>query len=370
MSLQPASNSAQRILKSAASARSATFYEFGSFRIDALNRQLLRDGDVITLTPKAFETLLALVVNRNRVVPKEELMDRVWPDTAVEEGSLSQNIFTVRRALGDGIDGHDFIVTYPKRGYRFVAAVREIRGATIEESPASENEERAASGFPGIRLRPVLTGVLLLSIAGGTWILLISRDSVRLLPGTPSAPTLSFKQLTSRRGSVHDARFLHDGTAIVYIAKWDEAPPIFVLQRLGFVADVSPDGRRILFWDPTEDVTFVRTFDRPAVRLGEGQPAGFSPDGSVGAVDCPPFVETAHDFAPRTRHAQDASLLQHRDPPLGWLVSGRSPCPVCWKRDGQRARAAFHPGYRRRTSHAHRRRRCLSRCPVRQRNFA
>ncbi|HSE97310.1 MAG TPA: winged helix-turn-helix domain-containing protein, partial [Blastocatellia bacterium] len=101
-------------------------YEFGPFRLDASERLLLRDGDPVLLTPKAFDTLLALVENSGHVVEKDELMERVWPDTVVEESTLTQNISTLRKALGERSSEQRYIETVPKHGYRFVASVREV----------------------------------------------------------------------------------------------------------------------------------------------------------------------------------------------------------------------------------------------------
>ena len=76
-------------------------YEFGEFRIEAGKRLLLRDGAPVPLTPKAFDTLLLLVQNRQRIVEKDELMQAIWPDTTVEENNLNQNISTLQRVLGE-----------------------------------------------------------------------------------------------------------------------------------------------------------------------------------------------------------------------------------------------------------------------------
>ena len=96
------------------------FYEFGPFRIDTLNRQLLRDEQVVPLKAKAVDTLLLLIQNRGDLIEKDELMQRLWPDSFVEEANLTQNIYTLRKALGG-----DYIETIPRRGYRFVAEVKE-----------------------------------------------------------------------------------------------------------------------------------------------------------------------------------------------------------------------------------------------------
>lgn len=99
------------------------FLEFGGFRLDPDERVVYRGDDPVALTPKAVETLLTLVANAGRIVDKSALMQAVWRDTFVEEGNLSQQIFHLRRALGDQPDGQPYIETVPRRGFRFVADV-------------------------------------------------------------------------------------------------------------------------------------------------------------------------------------------------------------------------------------------------------
>jgi serine/threonine protein kinase/TolB-like protein len=101
-------------------------YAFGPFQLDRTRRLLLRDGQTVPLTPKAYETLLALVENRGRVMEKDELMRLVWPDTVVEEANLTQNVFTLRKVLREGRKDHHYIATIPRRGYQFVAEVRRV----------------------------------------------------------------------------------------------------------------------------------------------------------------------------------------------------------------------------------------------------
>lgn len=101
------------------------FFVFGPFRLDAIARVLLRDEIIVPVTPKALDTLGVLIANRGRVVEKEELMKAVWPDTFVEESSLTQNISLLRKTLGETPGGQPYIETIPKRGYRFVAQVTE-----------------------------------------------------------------------------------------------------------------------------------------------------------------------------------------------------------------------------------------------------
>ncbi len=88
--------------------------EFGPFRMDLEERVLMRDQETITLSPKAFETLLVLVQHSERVVLKDDLMKTLWPDTFVEESNLSQHIFQLRKALGDKAHDPEYIVTVPE----------------------------------------------------------------------------------------------------------------------------------------------------------------------------------------------------------------------------------------------------------------
>jgi DNA-binding winged helix-turn-helix (wHTH) protein/tetratricopeptide (TPR) repeat protein len=102
-------------------------YEFGPFSVDAGRRLLLRNGDPVPLAPKVLETLLVLIENRDRVLSKDELLRQVWGDTIVEEGGLTRNVSVLRKSLGEKPEDHQYIVTVPARGYRFVAEVRERR---------------------------------------------------------------------------------------------------------------------------------------------------------------------------------------------------------------------------------------------------
>jgi DNA-binding winged helix-turn-helix (wHTH) protein/pimeloyl-ACP methyl ester carboxylesterase len=109
------------------SRQTTRFYGFGVFRIDVTERVLFGEKGVVSLTPKAFDTLLVLVENSGHVLSKEELMEKVWPDSFVEENNLAQNISALRKALDEEGSGQKYIETVPKRGYRFVADVRESR---------------------------------------------------------------------------------------------------------------------------------------------------------------------------------------------------------------------------------------------------
>ncbi|MGH9752762.1 MAG: winged helix-turn-helix domain-containing protein, partial [Blastocatellia bacterium] len=117
------------------------YYEFGSFRIDVRNRLLYQGSEVVQLQLKTFDLLLLLVESQGRVLEKAELMNRVWPDTAVEESNLTQHIYTLRKLFSAEPEGGKYIETIPRRGYRFVARVDESRSEV--DDPARE-ETRAS----------------------------------------------------------------------------------------------------------------------------------------------------------------------------------------------------------------------------------
>ena len=98
-------------------------FRFGRFQLDVSERRLLLAGEVVPLRSKVFDTLCILVENHGRLVRKDELMQRLWPDSVVEENNLDHNISRLRRALSEGTDGDKFIETVPRQGYRFVADV-------------------------------------------------------------------------------------------------------------------------------------------------------------------------------------------------------------------------------------------------------
>ena len=130
--------------------KSKHLYEFSSFRLDAGERVLLRDGQPIALPPKDLETLLVLVARAGHIVEKEELLEKVWPGVFIEEGNLARHIFNLRQVLGDAPDGRSYIETIPKRGYRFVAAVRKEAEPAAPQTYTPQVSEQAPSAVsPG-----------------------------------------------------------------------------------------------------------------------------------------------------------------------------------------------------------------------------
>ncbi len=114
-------------------------YEFGPFRLDQAEGQLLRNDEVVQITPKAFETLVLLVERAGRLIEKEELLQTLWPDTFVEEANLTHHVWRLRKTLEESKDGEKYIETIPKRGYRFVGVVRIPDDFCAEASGQEQN---------------------------------------------------------------------------------------------------------------------------------------------------------------------------------------------------------------------------------------
>jgi len=135
-------------------------FEFGPFQLDLNERLLTRAGEVISLRPKATEILVRLVMNAGQLIKRDELLKEVWPDTFVEESNLSQTIFTLRKALGDDRSEPRYIETVPRRGYRFVAAVRD------DEAKKHQGEAPQAASTASITQHQVIAVLPFLNQTG------------------------------------------------------------------------------------------------------------------------------------------------------------------------------------------------------------
>jgi DNA-binding winged helix-turn-helix (wHTH) protein len=135
-------------------------YEFGPFRLDPKERLLLREGQPVPLSPKAFDLLVLFVQAPGRLLEKRNLMQALWPDTFVEESNLAYNVSAIRKALGDGLDDQQFVATVPTRGYRFVAQVRELHDVDAPVAP-----KRRLSVTPVFWAVLLAVGVVALAVA-------------------------------------------------------------------------------------------------------------------------------------------------------------------------------------------------------------
>jgi len=130
-----------------------TLYEFGDFRLSVDQHSLVRQNRTVPLTPKAFDLLVVLLQSGGRLLTKDDLMKKVWPDSFVEEANLTVHISSLRKALGDSPDGRPLIETVPKLGYRFVAPVREVAD---DARPAGVSPIPPLAISPGDSFPPVV----------------------------------------------------------------------------------------------------------------------------------------------------------------------------------------------------------------------
>ncbi len=192
--------------------------EFHDFRLDISEKVLLRNGELVPLTPKVFDTLEILVTNPGRLIEKNELIEKLWPDNFVEESNLTSNIKTLRKALGDDAANPRFIETVPRRGYRFIAKVR----AVGKESPDEVNGlaiGRGAVSTPVIKThsnRPTIAIAAFLLVAGigilGFWLSTGASGS----DGTPLLTGQFTSEPFSANGEVSHAVITSDGSNVIY----------------------------------------------------------------------------------------------------------------------------------------------------------
>jgi Tol biopolymer transport system component/DNA-binding winged helix-turn-helix (wHTH) protein len=247
-------------------------YAFGPFVVDLHKRLLWRDGHLLAITSKTFDVLAVLIERRDHNVGKDELMARVWPDTAVNENNLARQVSSLRRALGQRPDQHDVIVTIPGHGYRFVASVRELEEPPAEApAPAAPPEDPAAGGRAGAgnaagaaasagptRRGWIQAGILTAAAAAIT---AVAVDVMVRRAGTAPQARRALHRVTYDEASVpRDAAWSPDGRHVVYTSDRAGNADLWT-QRLGDPDPVrltrhdagesqpqwSPDGRWIVF---------------------------------------------------------------------------------------------------------------------------
>ncbi len=239
----------------------ANIYEFSGFRLDTAESRLLLDGQPIPLEPQVFKTLRVLVENGGHLCDKRWLLEQVWGETFVEEGNLARNISVLRKALGGRENGNRFIETVPKRGYRFVAAVR-VNGEDPEvlRSPAAVQTGGDGGSFQfrgrGWTLAAVLVSCALVILAAS---LLLRRASSGVKEGTTS-PEVEFTQLTNARGEEAFPSLSPDGKLLVYSSSdgasadnWSGNANIYLLRigaskPINLTGDSPGGGAAAAFW--------------------------------------------------------------------------------------------------------------------------
>jgi DNA-binding winged helix-turn-helix (wHTH) protein/TolB-like protein len=209
-------------------------YEFVGFSLDVQERLLLRSGAPVSITPKIFDMLLLFLENPNRLLGKEEIMRTVWPDTHIDEATLTRTVSELRKTLGEKAGEANFVQTVPKRGYRFVAAVE----ATVEDEPeagaplepVSQPADRAAASAKAQtdiwRLRPgsLLTALFAVAVVvlAGVWA--FEAKFSRTSSATQSIAVLPFQHL----GNSGTDQFLELGIADTLITRLSGVPALNV----------------------------------------------------------------------------------------------------------------------------------------------
>jgi TolB-like protein/DNA-binding winged helix-turn-helix (wHTH) protein/Tfp pilus assembly protein PilF len=213
-------------------------YEFGPWQVDPQKLQLRRDGNVVPLPAKAAEILLVMLARSGETVSKDELMRSVWPDSCVEESNLTQNIFLLRKALGETAQHSSYIITIPGRGYRFVADVNEIGDAAApppaeDSAPPLKEPIAAPQRSPARKSRwlwlPAAGLVLIALMAAILW----RRHQPRpeSVPGRVMLAVLPFENLTGDAGQ----EYFSDGMTEEMIAQLGNLDP----EHLGVIARTS-----------------------------------------------------------------------------------------------------------------------------------
>ncbi len=255
-------------------------YGFGPFVVDPVKRTLRRDDRSVPITAKTFDVLVVLLQHCDRVVSKDELLSLVWPDTAVQENNLVRQISLLRRALAQRPDQHDYIVTIPGHGYRFVAAVHRVaaappdeyshryvdvhplreRAVDVEDATPAVNRDSARSFASSPRMRPVTLVALVATVSAGLLVTAVAMTLRRPESSRFESRRILQRMTYDETASPRDASWSGDGQWIVYASDADGNADLWK-QRLGdpdpirltssefneTQPDWSPDGHSIVF---------------------------------------------------------------------------------------------------------------------------
>ena len=219
-------------------------FEFGEFSFDPLERTLRQNGDQTQLSPKVSETLLALIEEAGRTVRYEDLITRVWADTFASKNNLDQNIFQLRKVLGDSSSEPRYIKTVPRLGYQFISSVREVAAQPSMKAVAEAPQDIAVNeALPvaaigpshqvGSATRPssktkVWLFALLLPIAVVLAVVIVYKLSTR--PNAPTRPKFETAGVSriQTSGNVGSAALSPSGDQIAYVTKGEARSEIWI----------------------------------------------------------------------------------------------------------------------------------------------
>lgn len=359
------------------STRSQHLYEFGPYRLDTAEQLLLRDGKPVPLTPKVFETLVALVERSGHLVEKEELMKLVWSDAFVEESNLTNNVAAIRKLLGRGKSGRSYIETVPKRGYRFTAPVKELppetlvverRTVTRVVTEGTEEETRSGSvslapesaplahhAMPATSARSfrwaasagalILVGVILFGIY---WLITQRQLKGRATSGVPFGE-MNISRLTTS-GKIRHAAISRDGKYVAHVTEDADGDSLWVRHvaaptsvrvagpaatEYGSVT-FAPDGDSVYYLTLDRDKGDTALYRVPvlggpsSMAAYDVGPVGFSPDGRQIA-----FIRTYGDSSRLLIANKDGTnerVLAERQQPEFFRAEWNAPA---WSPDGQ-----------------------------------
>jgi Tol biopolymer transport system component/DNA-binding winged helix-turn-helix (wHTH) protein len=261
----------------AEASQSPRLVEFDRFRFDFATARLFDGDGPIVAPPKALETLSVLLEHRHRLVSKEELLSLVWRDAVVEEANLAQQVFTLRRLLGDDAERPRFIATLPRRGYRFIADVREA-GAPSDHPSTSHSP---APGLPGTPPQPVrhpiwLTGTALVISALAIVAVLVARWAASSGTERTVAFEIDVPDDTTLDVDAGLAGISPDGSRVAFLAhRSGEAHLIWVKPLDG--GDAVPlhgsEGASLPFWSPDgSELGFFAASKLRVIRASGGAP--------------------------------------------------------------------------------------------------
>lgn len=258
--------------------------QFGPVTLVPGERLVLKDGRPLSLTPKAFDLLVVLADNPGRLLTKDQLMEAVWPDAAVEEANLAYHVFALRKALGESPEGNRYIETVPKRGYRFVAPVVSLDVDSQDIGAAGRGPEAMPDGISAVEVHPANVERrwnALRAIGAGrrSWLMFaagaviaaaafLAVDRVRTPAGTRGTPVHFQEAVAGRLAESGTFAVSPNGRHLVFAAEGPEGVLRLQLRTLSVLQQVPLAGAEVFaiipppFWSP--DSRFV-AFDATGV---------------------------------------------------------------------------------------------------------